>query len=323
AMRLAQATAPDGVVSRLAVGGATVRIDVRIVEVSQRRLQEVGAGLALDDGHVAIVSRTGALGPTPAFLQAGVDTRIGQYRLQAALRALEDLGEARVVADPTLVAKPGAVARFRAGGELPVPVPADDQKVVVEFRPYGAALDIKPDVLGNGAIRLQLQAELSEPDPLNQIAISGVNVPALIVRRVATTVDLRDGETFLVAGLLEDEQREAGVSTPGLSKIPFIGGLLGAKQSRDTQRELAILVTPHLGKAAPGGPETVAAAPLLDEKPAAAVETMERAEREKPRPRGLRGLYADLKTLLKPPVRWIGGHVQRLFAADRGSVRRA
>ena len=313
ALKLAQATAPDAVVSRLAVRNATVRIDVRIVEVSQTRLREVGAGISLDDGHTAIATRAGRISPTPAVLNAVVDTHLGQHRLQAALRALEASGEARLLAEPTLVAHSKEEAEFHAGGELAIPVPDGDDKVTIEFRPYGVALKMRPEVRSNGSIRLEIQAEASEPDPQNGVSIFGVEVPALMVRRVATTADLRDGETFMLAGLLQEDRREQSQSLPGLARAPPLGGFLRTTHTRDARRELAILVTPRLDD--PGAPaqavRVAAAAPVAApvEAPPAPAST----RLPDPPRRQVRTLFAEVKAILAPPARWIGGKVRSLF----------
>ncbi|WP_337189099.1 pilus assembly protein N-terminal domain-containing protein [Phenylobacterium sp.] len=317
ALKLAQATAPDAVVSRLAVRNATVRIDVRIVEVSQTRLREVGAGISLDDGHTAIAARTGRISPTPAVLNAALDTHLGQHRLQAALRALEASGEARLLAEPTLVAHSKEEAQFHAGGELAIPVPDDGEKVIIEFRPYGVALKMRPEVRSNGSIRLEILAEASEPDPQNGVSIFGVEVPALMVRRVATTADLRDGETFMLAGLFQEDRREQSLSSPGLARAPPLGGFLRTVQTRDARRELAILVTPHLddpgssAQAVRVAAATPVGTPPVETPPAVASTLL--AEPDPAPRRQARGLFAEVKAILAPPARWIGGKVRSLF----------
>jgi pilus assembly protein CpaC len=312
---LAERVAPDSVVSRVEVEDAVVRVDVRIAEVNTRGLRELRTAFVLDDGHLGVGVRDAPIGVSPPQTTATVDTHVGDYRLTAALRALEEKGEARVVAQPMLLIASGARGEFRAGGELPYPLPQDSDTVVVEFKPYGAGLKVIPTVQDNGLVRLQLEAELSEIDPASAITLGGVQVPGLLVRRVGTTAELRDGETLMLAGLLQQTSQRQAIGAPWISKIPIIGPALGGNQGREAQRELAIFVTPYVAQQVPPtleavrdavAPSTSAAEPSAPTRPAAKG------------PRGpplLKVVVREVKQALAPPTRWVLGMARRAWSA--------
>jgi len=313
---LAERAAPESVISRLHVKSGVVRVDVRIVEASSRRLRELGAGLSADSPEFGIAVRDLPIGVSPPHMTARLDTRIGGYRLDAALRGLEETGDARVVAQPTLVTVSGERATFRAGGELPYPVPQDQGKVTVEFRPYGAGLTIQPTIQANGLIRIEVDAELSQIDPQNKVTFEGVQVPALLTRRATTTAELRDGQTFIIAGLFEQGRERQARQSPGLAAAPLIGPLLRSLRAKDTRRELAIIVTPHIGAEAPPTLEAVKAS-VDGPPPQPAVDATPRTPKSVAAPRGppVRALVRDLRQALTPPVRWVKHVAQRFVRA--------
>lgn len=309
---LAQKAAPDSVISRVTVQAPVVRVDVRIAEINSRGLRELGAALGVDDGRIGVNLRDSPVGASPPYTTATLDTHLGDYRLTAALRALEEAGQARVVAQPMLVVASGAQGDFRAGGEFPFPVPADDDQVVVEFRPYGAGLKVIPVVQDNGLVQLQLEAELSEIDAANRITLGGVQVPGLLTRRVGTVAELRDGETLMLAGLLQQDSERHALQTPWFAKVPVVGKVFRSNQGRGAERELAIFVTPHVGQEAPPTLEAVrdAGMPKAPPKPA----QLDRPAAKGPRGPPLRLIAQELRDAVTPPARWVMRQARRVWS---------
>lgn len=320
---LAERIAPDAVISRLHARSSQVLLDVRIMEVSSRGMKDINAAVSITNApNLAIALGGPAIGVEPPFGVAQVNARAGGLRLDAAVRALEDRGELRIVAQPSLVALSGETASFRAGGELPFPVPADADKLTIEFRPYGAAMTFKPVIQENGLIRVALDAELSDVDPSVALRVSGLTVPGLKMRRAITTADLRDGEAFLIAGLFEESSQSNVRDIPFLSKIPVIGRALApafrAVRKKETHRELAILVTPRIGAQAssPLGPNSrLAEVTPTPDAPLDPVRTPKSASA--PRGPPLRAFVAEVRDALRPPVRWVQHAASRFTSALR------
>jgi pilus assembly protein CpaC len=221
---LAEKIAPDAVISRLHARSSQVLLEVRIMEVSSNRLKDIDTAIAITNGPeltVGIGEATPSIVETP-FGVARFNAQRGRLRLDAAVRALEEKGQLRVVAQPSLVALSGETASFRSGGEFPFPVPSDG-KITIEFRPYGAAMKFKPVVQENGLIRIDLDAELSSIDPSVSLQLEGITVPGLKTRRASTTTELRDGEAFMIAGLLEETSERSTREPPFLARIPLVG----------------------------------------------------------------------------------------------------
>ncbi|HKP79715.1 MAG TPA: hypothetical protein VJU34_11390, partial [Phenylobacterium sp.] len=323
AERLAERMAPDAVISRLHARASQVRLDVKILEVSKVGLREIDTALSLRNGPDLGVAIGGpALGIDTPHGMAAVSIDAGRLRLDAAVRALESRGELRVVAEPSLVALSGEVATFRAGGELPFPMP-NDGKVTIAFKPYGAGMTFQPVVQENGLIRIGVDAELSEIDPSAGLRVANFNVPGLKVRRAATVVELRDGEPFVIAGLLEQSTERVGREPPFLARIPVIGPalapLIQSARKKDVRRELAIVVTPRLG--------SQVSSPLSEQglfaearPPAAPPLDAPHTPKSASAPRGppLRALAADVRDALRPPLRWMAHAASRFTAAFLG-----
>jgi pilus assembly protein CpaC len=165
------------------------------------------------------------------------------------VKALEQRGVARRLAEPNLVALSGDTASFLAGGEFPFPVSSDDDKVTVEFKKFGVGLAFTPTVLANGQINLKIEPEVSELDPTNFIRINAnIEIPSLIVRRASTTVELRDGQSFAVAGLLQGSNVRSQRQLPWIGDVPVLGALLRSAAWQKRETDLVIIITPHLVK---------------------------------------------------------------------------
>ncbi len=165
---------------------------------------------------------------------------------------LERRGLTKILAEPTLIALSGERASFLAGGEFPVPVlqsgngAGGSNAITVEFKPFGVSLGFTPTVLGDGAISLIIEPEVSSIDPSASIAINGLVVPGLQVRRASTTVELRDGESFAIAGLIRRDFQTTVRQLPILGSIPIIGTLFRSSSFQRGETELLIIVTPRL-----------------------------------------------------------------------------
>jgi len=171
----------------------------------------------------------------------------GSTTIDVALNALEQKGLARSLAEPNLVALSGDTASFLAGGEYPIPVSGSFGQVTVDYKKYGVGLAFTPTVLNRGLINLKIEPEVSQIDTTHNIAVSaGVTVPALIVRRASTTIELRDGQSFMIGGLLQTNNQNQLDQLPWLGTVPVLGTLFSSKSYQQNQTDLAIIVTPHL-----------------------------------------------------------------------------
>ena len=162
------------------------------------------------------------------------------------LEALEQKGVVRTLAEPNLVALSGQEAKFLAGGEYPVPVSQDNGAITVEFKPFGIELNFIPRVVDKDLINLELEAAVSDIDPTNGFSIDGFEIDAFTRRETSTTVELRDGESFAVAGLLRDEFVDDNSQLPWIGDVPVLGALFRSASYQRAQTELVIIITAHL-----------------------------------------------------------------------------
>ncbi|MDZ4374794.1 MAG: type II and III secretion system protein family protein [Phenylobacterium sp.] len=247
AEKIAARYAPDGVLSRLTVRNSQqVILEVRILEASRTALQDMGVNLSVFNDSFAIVSGQGLLGLNPPQTTIATRGGSGSTNIDTALQLLEEKGAVRTLARPNLVAISGQKASFLAGGEFPFPVPADDNKIVIEFRPYGVRLNFVPDVRDNGWIRMAVEPEVSQLDFSNALTVQGLVIPALTVRRANTTLDLKPGDTFAMAGLFQRNFENTLQQTPWIGNVPVLGSLFRSSRWKRAESELLILVTPRL-----------------------------------------------------------------------------
>ena len=169
------------------------------------------------------------------------------------VQALEQRGLARRLAEPNLITMSGEKASFLAGGEFPIPVQADQGRVTVDYKKFGVGLTFTPTVLTNGVINLRIEPEVSQLDLNNAVRTAGVAVPALIVRRASTVIELRDGQSFAIAGLLQSVNEETQQALPWLADVPVLGSLFRSASFEKKETDLAIIVTPHLVRPARPG----------------------------------------------------------------------
>jgi pilus assembly protein CpaC len=198
-------------------------------------------------------------GGIPATLNSTVYFGLPRAQMQIFVQALAENGLLKVMAEPNLVATSGQTAAFLAGGEFPVPVPQDQNTVTIEWKQFGVQLGFTPVVLPGQRIRLKVAPEVSELDFSSAVQFAGFVVPGLTQRRAETTVEVGNGQTFVIAGLLSDNARAVARRVPGLGDVPVLGALFRSVEYRKNQTELMILVTPEL--VAPMDPQQVPVLP--------------------------------------------------------------
>ncbi len=195
----------------------------------------------------------------------------GAVKADVFVNALEEKGLARRLAEPNLIALSGDTASFLAGGEFPFPSSvANNGQVSVEFKKFGVGLAFTPTVLANGQINLKIDPEVSELDTANSVTMYGTTIPGLSVRRATTTVELRDGQTFMIAGLLQGENNSDTQGLPWVGNVPVLGTLFRSEAYRKKETDLVILVTPRLIR--PMVPGDKIATPFDNRRPASDAE---------------------------------------------------
>jgi pilus assembly protein CpaC len=243
-------------------GGQQVMLQVRFAEVSRSAINNMGVRMTINGPSQTYTfnngpgsSRDGGLLRREAVtVDSGVTAygaaNIGDYAFEAYVSALKNNNLLRVLAEPNLVAVSGQEASFLAGGEIPVPVPQSSSgggtTITIEYKQFGVRLKFVPVVLGDGRVRLRVAPEVSDLDFSNAVTISGTVIPALNTRNVDTTVELGDGQTFGIAGLLNDRVQATRSATPYLGEIPILGSLFRSVRYERRETELLVLVTPRL-----------------------------------------------------------------------------
>ena len=260
ALELAERYAPERVSNLMNVGGVQqVMLKVRFAEMNRSVAKSLSASLGFGGGDVTGgfngLSSQGALNNALAdnlpFAQTNNGAILfgfgaGSTQVRLLLEALETKGLVRSLAEPNLSALSGQEATFLAGGEVPIPVPQGDGVVGIEYRAFGVQLDFVPRVVDGDLINLEMVAGVSSIDPSASFSINGDTVPGFIVRQTSTTVELRDGESFAIAGLLQDDFTDLNNQIPWLGDVPVLGALFRSAEYRRDQSELVIIITGHL-----------------------------------------------------------------------------
>jgi pilus assembly protein CpaC len=222
-------------------------LEVRFIEASRTAIKEMGLGSLIQKvGNFSFSTSASLVGGLAANTNGVVNTSIGGTNVDLFLNALEEKGVIRTLAQPNLIALSGDTASFLAGGEFPFPVANRNDNISIEFRQFGIGLAFTPTVLGNGVINLKVIPEVSQLDQRNSIRIKGVEIPSLTVRRANTTVELRDGQSFAIAGMYQSAYTNMARQTPWLGDIPVLGALFRSTRFQRNETELVILITPHL-----------------------------------------------------------------------------
>lgn len=265
ALELAQRYAPDRVSNLMTVGGTQqVMLRVRFAEMSRSVSKSLSSSLALQGiglgGDLGISTGTNTLNTSGAVANAFSGNipannenagatlfgfNAGGIEVGILLEALESRGVVRTLAEPNLTALSGQEASFLAGGEYPVPI-VSDGTVTVEYKPFGVELNFVPRVVDGDLINIELEAAVSAIDPANGFTQEGFTIDAFTRRETSTTVELRDGESFAIAGLLSDDFRDLSGQVPWLGDIPVLGALFRSAEYAREQTELVIIITAHL-----------------------------------------------------------------------------
>ena len=251
-----------------------VQLNVRFVEINRQVGQELGTRIGVrylgSDGGISFNSNPSASSNAPAGQIIGALLTNG-WTIDVAIKALEDRGVARRLAEPNLIARSGQRASFLAGGEVPIPVSGDEGQITVEYKKFGVGLEFTPTVLADGLISLEIAPEVSSVDRSASVAIgNGITVPSFVVRRAQTSIDLKNGQSFMMAGLLQSENNMINQSIPGLGKLPILGPLFSSKAYQRRETDLVIIVTPYLVK--PIDPSKKPGVPTDQTLPASPVE---------------------------------------------------
>jgi pilus assembly protein CpaC len=263
-------------------GGQQVMLEVKFAEVSRTVESQLGINFGYTDGTSIIGNNIGGVNPfatsggvpgsalqllsqSPASnIQLFADASFARGAMAYFLNCLHENELMRTLAEPNLTVISGEAAQFQVGGEIPIPVPQQSSSgggttITIEYKDFGVLLHATPVVLGNGRIRLKVNPEVSNIDESNAVTLSGFSIPAFTTRTVDTTVELSDGQTFAIAGLLNNQTNATIESIPGLGDLPGVGVLFRTVQYQRTQDELVVMVTPHLVE--PLNPEQVPTAP--------------------------------------------------------------
>ncbi|WP_296423596.1 type II and III secretion system protein family protein [Yoonia sp.] len=266
AMELAQRYAPDRVSNLMSVGGTQqVMLKVRFAEMQRSVSKSLSSSLALSgtalDGDLGITSGTnttvgnGGITSSLGGNVPGLNENNGAFlfgfnagglEVGILLEALESRGVVRTLAEPNLTALSGQEATFLAGGEYPVPVSNSDGGISVEYKPFGVELNFTPRVVDGDIINLEMIAAVSAIDPSNSFSANGFQIDAFSRRETSTTVEMRDGESFAIAGLLSDDFVDLNGQVPWIGDVPILGALFRSAEYSRRQTELVIIVTPHL-----------------------------------------------------------------------------
>lgn len=245
------------VINRVAIEGPTqIHLRVRVAEVSRTVGKQFGlnweaignsgnAGFGFargrdivdDDG---VVTRAEGLDSLLATLSTG------SVNLNLLLDALEDEGLVKILAEPNLTALSGQPASFLAGGEFPIPVPGEDNTITVTFKEFGIRLEFLPQLIGDSRINLRVRPEVSQLSSAGAVRIGTLEIPALTTRRAETTVELGSGQSFAIAGLLQNNANHSVSKFPVLGDVPVLGALFRSQSFQRDETELVIVVTPLL-----------------------------------------------------------------------------
>jgi len=255
-------------------GSQQVMLQVRFAEVNRRAVQELGVNLFMGpNGQNDYVARTTTGQFTPPVFDKTTTTFSDilnlfvmntKYNVGVVIKALQQKGYFQSLAEPNLIAYNGQTASFLAGGEFPVPVVQGiTNAVTIEWKEFGVRLKFTPTIAGD-MIRLKVRPEVSSLDFSNGITLQGFRIPSLITRYAETDVELRDGQSFAIAGLLHNTAQDNGSKVPILGSIPIIGALFKSKSETKEQTELMVLVTPQLVR--PLDPDEVPALPVSQKR---------------------------------------------------------
>ncbi len=248
ALDLANRYAPDRVSNLMNVGGTQqVMLKVRFAEMQRSVSKALSSSLSVSSVGTDDTVVAGAGGGLPGATGAiAVNFGVGDFAFAVALEALETKGMVRTLAEPNLTTLSGQEAKFLAGGEYPIPVSQEAGTITVEFKPFGVELNFTPVVVDGDIINLTINAAVSSIDPTVTFTQGELTILGFKRRETSTTVEMRDGQSFAIAGLLQDDFRDLNSQVPWLGDVPVLGALFRSADYQRNQSELVIIVTPHL-----------------------------------------------------------------------------
>ena len=236
-----------------------VMLEVRVAEMSKSVINKLGINFSYTRGGDLGLSLLGGLVQLDELTDTTLDLLVspavnalfrfdkGGATWTGFVDALKEDGLVKILAEPTLIALSGQTANFLAGGEYPVPIPSEDG-IAIQFKPFGVTLSFSPTVLSEDKISIKVAPEVSELDFSIALQVGGYTVPGLSTRRAMTVVELADGQSFAIAGLLKETIRDSMSKFPLLGDIPVLGALFRSRAFQKNETELIIIITPHLVK---------------------------------------------------------------------------
>ena len=269
-LALAEPYAPKKIMNLLQVGGVQqVMLEVRVAEMSRGLLKRLGVNFSMvsESGNQFLVGTLNELSdvvkPSSAIIaphtlsgalpfglvaSSSINAIFRSGTITGFIDALKQQNLAKILAEPTLITMSGQEARFLAGGEFPIPIPQSFGVTTIKFKKFGVGLSFNPTVLNNQRISMKVATEVSELDFSNAVSSQGFTIPALITRRAETIIEVKDGQSFAIAGLLQETIKETIAKYPVLGDIPVLGALFRSVSFQRNETELVIIVTAHLVK---------------------------------------------------------------------------
>ncbi len=242
---------PKKVMMRIGIDAPTqINLRVRIAEVSRDIDKQLGFNWSIAGSAAGIAFGVATANPFNASVTqhtlsvSGIG--IGGFDLNAVIDALEEEGLISVLAEPNLTALSGEAASFLAGGEFPILVPDSDGRVTIEFKKFGVSLSFTPTLMGRDRVNLHVRPEVSQLSTTNAVTLNNFQIPSLTTRRADTTVELGSGQSFAIAGLIQNNVTHDISKFPGLGDVPVLGGLFKSDRFQREESELVIIVTPYV-----------------------------------------------------------------------------
>ena len=245
----------EDIINRIAVAGPNqVNLRVRIAEVERAVVKQFGFNweIAYQNADIFLALATGGTPFDIPFLRDGSTDNalgvgdVGNFDINGLIDALAQDSLISILAEPNLTAMSGETASFLAGGEFPIPVVEEDGRVTVIFKEFGVSLAFTPTVLSRDRISMRVRPEVSELSSAGAIQLQGTILPGIRTRRAETTIEVASGQSFALAGLLQDTSEEALRGTPALQEVPVLGELFKSDRFERNETELLIIATPYL-----------------------------------------------------------------------------
>ena len=242
---------PKKVMMRIGIDAPTqINLRVRIAEVSRDVDKQLGFNWSIAGSAAGIAFGVATANPFNASVTQHTlsvsGLSFGGFDLNTVIDALEEEGLISVLAEPNLTALSGESASFLAGGEFPILVPDSDGRVTIEFKKFGVSLSFTPTLMGRDRVNLHVRPEVSQLSTTNAVTLNNFQIPSLTTRRADTTVELGSGQSFAIAGLIQNNVTHDISKFPGLGDVPVLGGLFKSDRFQREESELVIIVTPYV-----------------------------------------------------------------------------